>query len=444
MTRVQHTALLILLASLLLLGGCSLGRGDGGKPPNNDIKSNESNVELSFVYSGDDPTAKAALSEAVEAFTNAYPNITIVQSPSSPGSYTDYLQMKDVVGEFPDMMEMRDTQWYVDAGRLAELPGELTDLMSYPPEVNGKHYTLPLVGSAPSGFIYNREIFEQANIKEEPRTWEEFLEACAKIKELGIAPLVVGGKDIGHFSQLLNKLLMDNVFADDQNWNSKRTLGLTSFTDPGVMKAMNDFAELFQKGYVIADWPTTPDYQTITVLLSRKAAMIYGGSHLMNPIMDGDEYFKIGFFVPGDRSGRLVLNTLPGQAGLALSAEAAKDPQKLQAFTAFVHYFYSAEPYARFLRGSSVPSTSYKVEQEYSEPMQKVLDIAAEPHVPSRQMNDFWGENAMPPAFGEWFYQLVKESLLTGNPSIPEAMSKADEEWDRLIAERAASSGSTE
>ncbi|WP_139999875.1 ABC transporter substrate-binding protein [Paenibacillus paridis] len=431
-----YKVMVFLVASLLLLGGCSFGLQNNVTPPNKEQLPSSNQVQLSFVYAGGDPTIKAAIANAVEGFMLENPGITILQDSSGSGSYTDYLQMKDVVGEFPDMMEMRDTQWYVDAGRLAELPEELTALIDTPAEVGGKHYTLPMTGPAPSGFLYNKDIFEQANITSPPRTWEEFLKACEKIKQLGFTPLVIGGKDLGHFNQLLNKLLMDNVYADDQNWNSKRTAGTASFTDAGVMQAMHDFAELFKKGYVNTDWAATSENQTITVLLSRKAAILYGGSHMINPIIAADTYFKIGYFVPRDRKGRLVLNTLPGQAGLALSAEAAKDPNKLEAFSHFIKYFYKMENYAEFLGGSALPATKYQMEQQYTKPMELVLETAAEKHIPSRQLNDFWGMNTMPPTFGDWFYSLVKESLLTGKPTIYEVMQKADKEWDRLIAER--------
>ena len=42
-----------------------------------------------------------------------------------------------------------------------------------------------------SGIFYNKAIFEEAGIEEEPETWEEFLDVCEKIKEAGYAPLAL-------------------------------------------------------------------------------------------------------------------------------------------------------------------------------------------------------------------------------------------------------------
>jgi len=42
-----------------------------------------------------------------------------------------------------------------------------------------------------SGIFYNKAIFEEAGIEEEPETWEEFLDVCEKIKEAGYSPLAL-------------------------------------------------------------------------------------------------------------------------------------------------------------------------------------------------------------------------------------------------------------
>ena len=39
--------------------------------------------------------------------------------------------------------------------------------------------------------MYNKTLFQQAGIDSAPKTWEEFLDVCAKLKEAGIVPLTV-------------------------------------------------------------------------------------------------------------------------------------------------------------------------------------------------------------------------------------------------------------
>jgi len=48
---------------------------------------------------------------------------------------------------------------------------------------------------ARDGFAQCRDLFEKAGIKGEPKTWDEFLDACKKLNESGVAPIAVGARD---------------------------------------------------------------------------------------------------------------------------------------------------------------------------------------------------------------------------------------------------------
>ena len=43
--------------------------------------------------------------------------------------------------------------------------------------------------------FYRKDLFEKAGITGEPKTWDEFLDACKKLKAAGIAPIAVAGRD---------------------------------------------------------------------------------------------------------------------------------------------------------------------------------------------------------------------------------------------------------
>ena len=45
------------------------------------------------------------------------------------------------------------------------------------------------------GFWYNKDLFAEAGITAPPATWDEFLDAVGKLKDAGITPIAVGGKD---------------------------------------------------------------------------------------------------------------------------------------------------------------------------------------------------------------------------------------------------------
>ena len=61
-------------------------------------------------------------------------------------------------------------------------------------QYNGKQYGIPW-DMGMIGFWYNKELFEQAGITAPPTTWDEFLAAVDKLKDAGITPLAIAGKD---------------------------------------------------------------------------------------------------------------------------------------------------------------------------------------------------------------------------------------------------------
>lgn len=76
-------------------------------------------TEMTFVFADGDDAFKTQMNKIVDGFNEKYPDITITIQPGDGGSYSEFLKTKDSVGEFPDMMEMRDTAMYVRAGKLA-------------------------------------------------------------------------------------------------------------------------------------------------------------------------------------------------------------------------------------------------------------------------------------------------------------------------------------
>lgn len=67
--------------------------------------------------------------------------------------------------------------------------------------------------------------------------------------------------------------------------------------------------------------------------------------------------------------------------------------------------------------------------------MQVVLDLMADPAVTkSLMINNWWGENLIPPQFRNWFYKLLQE-MVVKDGDVLEYMKRADTEYDRQVAE---------
>ncbi|WP_199620618.1 ABC transporter substrate-binding protein [Paenibacillus alkalitolerans] len=450
MTKKSLFALLTLVLALsVFLTAC--GGGNNANNASNDESSEQqqSNTnsdsageepappkEVSFTigYASGDPATRQAMANAIKAFADANPHIKIKDiSETGTASYLDWLKTKDAVGEYPDLVELRDVQVFVDAGRVAELPSDLHDIFKSLPELNGKKYVAPIVGNAPQGIIYSKKAYADAGITELPKTYDEFIAIQEKLKASGISPIVVGGKDIWHMGFWLNKFLIDQVYANDPHWNSKRTAKQVSFTDANVAQAMTDYKDLFTK-YVDKGWLSTADNQTASILVTGKAAQLFSGPWMFTQIKEADPNFEFGFYAIPDRQGNLIVNGLPTLAGWSFSAEASKDADKVEAMKSFIRFFFSKEQYTKFLEtANALPTTAEPITYESTEQFAKVLEYVNDPNVKkSLMINNWWGDDAIPPQFRNWYYKLMQE-MVVENGDVTEYMKRADAEYDNQV-----------
>lgn len=430
----------IILALTLILTACGGNNGNNSNTPSNKPANLETpadakkEVSFTIAYATGDPATKQAIEKTIDAFTAKNPNIKIVNySETTSASYLDWLKTKDAVGQFPDLVEMRDTKVFADAGKIIELPEELRGLFTILPEYAGKIYNAPLTGTPLQGIIYSKKAYADAGVTELPKTYDEFLAIQEKLAATGISPIVVGGKDIFHMGFWTNFFFINNVYSKDPDWNSKRTAKTASFTDAGMVQAVTDYKELFSK-YVDKGWLSTADNQTASILVSGKAAQLFSGPWMFGQIAEADPNFEFGFYAIPDRSGKVNINQLPNLAGWSLSAEGAKDPDKVEAIKSFIKFFFEPEQYSPYLATvNGIPTTTAEVTYEMGEQMQEVLKLVGDSSVhKSLGLANWYGENAIPPQFRNWFYKLLQELVLT-NGDVTEYMKKADTEYDSNV-----------
>ncbi|UQZ37251.1 ABC transporter substrate-binding protein [Paenibacillus sp. PK3_47] len=410
-------------------GGVPQAAQSGGGDPGQTVR-------FTIAYATGDAATKGAIAAVIKAYTDAHPDVEIQDiSVMSSSGYLDWLKIKDALGEFPDLVEMRDTEAFAGAGKIAELPSDLAGLFDNPPQVWGKVWNAPLFASAPQGIIYSKKAYAAAGVTDLPRTYDEFLAIQEKLKAGGITPLAAGGKDIFHMGFWVNKFLIDEVYARDPDWNAKRNAGEVSFQDGNVVQAVADYKYLFTR-YVNEDWLSTGDNQTASMLVSGEAAQLFSGTWMFPQIEEADPDFEFGFYAVPDREGKVNVVGLPSPAGWSLSAEAARDSGKTEAIKDFLRFFYDPEQYAVFLsRVNGIPATAEPVTYEISEVMNTALELVADPAVTkSRMLGTWWGDNMTPQQYRNWFYRLLQE-LVRKDGDVRAYMVQADAEYDRQLKE---------
>ncbi len=384
-------------------------------------------TELTFIFADGDEGAKASMNEIVNKFNEAYPDITVTIEPGNGGAYSEFIKTKDSVGEFPDVMEMRDTAMYVRAGKLEPLSDEIVSLFRTTTAFDGKVYTAPFGGENTNGIIYNKTYFDE-NGWTEPATYDEFIALCQAIADKGdMAPLVVGGQDIWHMGFWFHKAYNDQVLSKDADFIKHCYEGSKDFSDETFKATFEELQTIMQ--YAQEGWVSTPDAQITTFLVNDMAAMMYSGTHMFSQISQADPEFEMGWFAIPSPDGKTRLVGGGGIGGLAISAEAAKDPDKKAAAEAFIKFFYQPEIYKVYCETlSAIPSTVETPDLDVMDVFQEVIDANATADDLAPMWNGRVGENELPPDFRNFTYKTLIE-VLQGTRDIDSACDELNKTW---------------
>lgn len=384
-------------------------------------------TELTFIFADGDEGAKSSMNEIVNRFNEAYPDITVTIEPGNGGAYSEFIKTKDSVGEFPDVMEMRDTALYVRAGKLEALPEDIVSLFKTTTDFDGSVYAVPLAGENTNGIIYNKKYFDENGFTE-PTTYDEFIALCEAIKEKGdMAPLVVGGQDIWHMGFLFHKVYNDQVLSQDPDFIEHCYEGTKDFSDPTFKAALEELQTIMS--YAQDGWVSTPDAQITTFLVNDMAAMMYSGTHMFSQIASADPDFEIGWFAVPSPDGKVRLVGGGGASGLAISAEAAQDANKKAAAEAFIKFFYEPENYKVYCETlSAIPATVEQPEMDVIDVLQEVIDATNNADDLAPMWNARVGNNELPPDFRNFTYKTAIE-VLQGTRDIDSACEELNKTW---------------
>lgn len=306
MLRKTFTALLVFLTSLsLLLTAC------GDNTPTTSVTTAATTTQAATTAAGTTTTATATTQAAAIAsgqsvtlkyiswmskgedkpiladFMKKYPNIKVEDQILDGGTYDQLLKPRFTSGDAPDVFLFMPQQLapYVKEGWLADVTNEpgtaplkqnkaLADSYTvngkiYGSMVNGNYGDLPV--------YYNKKLFAKLGLSI-PKTTDEFLAACDKIKAAGVDPIVVGGKDSWTVG-----LLPSGFYTADAYGKFKGSDPLIKlvkgegkvediYSDP-----ISFFGNLVQKGYIGKASLTLTYDQSVQYFADGKAAMVSQG-----------------------------------------------------------------------------------------------------------------------------------------------------------------------
>ena len=308
-----------------------------------DKEDDENQVEIELVYAYQNPQWNSAIEATVRNFEELYPNIKVNYEVNYLDKvYEDILIKKIARDELGDIVQLKTPGMYASSDTLGEISDEVTDLVKYTYDVDGKVYGVGAVEST-SGIIYNKKIFERFHLQE-PQTYEEFLNVCEVLKRHGIIPIGVAGSDLWHMEYWVNHFFRTDVLAKNDNWLSDCADGVVSWTDAEPMKMLADLSGLFEADYVNKDWQTTRDGNLPYKMAEGEIAMMYTGPWTSFAIQKLNPDMELGwFYVPSEEGVTYAGDNL--DTFWSVTKECKSDPQRYEAAMTFLKYFYSEDNY---------------------------------------------------------------------------------------------------
>ncbi len=309
----RHTWLAapLLASAVLALAACGSAAGGGKQSPNGG--SGGTSVTMWLVTTGPSPANTAAQS-LVTAFEKSHPKDHITLDFVENQSYKQKIQLAMGAGNPPTIFWTWGggiLQQYIKAGDVYGL-GHPSWLSSFLPSslgavtYNGQVYGVPVEGTQPVYFFYNKSIFAKYHLTF-PTTFSGLLSTVAKLKSHGVAPISLANGD--QWPGLMYLEYLTDRVGGPTVARALQSNTASGWSNPAVTTALEDIQQLvkagaFQSGY---DSLHYSGGGSDALVYSGKAAMQLMGDWDISSILGSDKSFVNG--------GKLGMAPFPVVAG---------------------------------------------------------------------------------------------------------------------------------
>ncbi len=250
-----------------------------------EVATEDSDVTIAFATN-----VVGAKAEALEAACKAFEEETgytvDFQAPGS--SYEELMKTKMSANELPDVFTThgwsvaRYSDYLMPVNDLAFAADIDDQIKSVITDADGNMFVLP-VDIDIAGIVYNVDALETAGVNpDDIKTWEDFGEACEKIKAAGITPVHIGGKDSWTIGQFFDWAAPSYYITDEAN-SQAADLKAGKFNTE-TWEAVSGLLESWvSAGYLNEDVLTSDYNADMTALAEGTAAFcFYGNSSVVD------------------------------------------------------------------------------------------------------------------------------------------------------------------
>jgi multiple sugar transport system substrate-binding protein len=291
------------------------------------------------------PGAQQWLDETMAAYQEEHPNVTFEAVLQSTDSLIPAFQSAAAAQEGPDIQYFWGGVWTLEpawGGALVPvddlIPADELDhyINNFERTYDGKIWGVPWYLSG-NPFVYNPELFTQAGLdpNSPPKSWEELIDACGKLKASGVVPIAGGLKD-GWFGGWLFSLLARQPH-DSEKAFMEAAVGNAKFTDPQFVEWWSRLKELKDAGCWNEDINSLDYQQGQDLFVQGQAAMIFGNDTFLKGWADTMTWDKIGvMMVPKYGAGKLADTYVVTAQGWGITSW-SKYPQEAADFLVYMH-----------------------------------------------------------------------------------------------------------
>lgn len=279
-----------------MLAGC----GGGGSDESSSSEASSGPYDEQAIENADDITITMMVSGVAtendfetevlpQLVKEKWPNVTLEVTKLPDDNYYTTLKSRLSSGECPDIILTQpmyaganSCYTLAEAGYLAPLNDlkwaeNMSDLAAVTYEDDIVTCT---AGVSILGTYYNKDMFAECGITEEPQTWDEFLDVCETLKENGHQPIIMGDKDMYVMQFGLYQIACNEIYSQNADYDEQLRTGDTSFTDEGTWdKVLEMYNELYDKGYIDSSQTLgIGASQAIQAFIDGEAAMTFDGS----------------------------------------------------------------------------------------------------------------------------------------------------------------------
>lgn len=279
-----------------MLAGCGGGSSDESSsseassgPYDEQAIENAGDITITMMVSGVATENDFETEVLPQLVKEKWPNVTLEVTKLPDDNYYTTLKSRLSSGECPDIILTQpmyaganSCYTLAEAGYLAPLNDlkwaeNMSDLAAVTYEDDIVTCT---AGVSILGTYYNKDMFAECGITEEPQTWDEFLDVCETLKENGHQPIIMGDKDMYVMQFGLYQIACNEIYSQNADYDEQLRTGDTSFTDEGTWdKVLEMYNELYDKGYIDSSQTLgIGASQAIQAFIDGEAAMTFDGS----------------------------------------------------------------------------------------------------------------------------------------------------------------------